>query len=206
MLYTIGTETIVSPYTPYTKNLNFDKIYSKVEEFFKKGNEELEAQGKKPRLGAQNKMKEELKSFITEVIAPQYDHVTRLDLNDKLIAEKVKVSERRAKQLRLKLKEIGVIFFYEETKQKKPGDYPVWLVRKEFINFENQENEVKAKKKCTKYKALFYKIEAEVVKDLFKYMRDNKRAMSIAQYSAYKNSNVTQRLAHLGLTRSDLLK
>lgn len=158
---------IHSKVKPKFRNIKKDLVKQRIEEYFVNKNKEMESIGKKPRLSYQEKMKKEMIEFVFELINEQLEFSYVLNLNDKLVSEKINVSERRAKQIRLELRKANVIWFPEWSRPKAMGHYPKWMLVKEFIEFE--EFEVKKTKvvKNRKYKPLYYVYYNEAKKEAY---------------------------------------
>lgn len=190
------------------ENIKIEAIKEKIDEYFESKNAMMIAEGRKPRLKLQEKLREEMLDVV-EVINKQLEDSFRLDLNDKLLSEAIGVSERRAKQVRLELKAADITWFPEWSKQKKKGQYPWWMLKKEFITFKSLKDEgikVKKKVKNRKYKPLYYKYYSEATAEAYAELEEWDMIVDIQEYMSMVYSILNKNLKKDGLTKEMLLK
>ena len=200
---------IYSPKKAKFENIDVKAIREKIAEHFENKNIKMIEQGKKPRLGLQEKLKNEMMSVVELVIAEQLEHSFRLDLSDKLLAEKIDVSERRAKVVRLELKAAGITWFPEWSRPKAKGQYPWWMLQQEYIIFKDLSNEgikVKKKVKNKKYKPLYYKYYSEATAEAYAELEEWDMIVGIAEYMTMVYKILNENLERDGLTKEMLLK
>lgn len=127
----------------------------------------------------------------------------RLDLSDKLVVETLNCTPRQAKRIREKLSKLEIIFAPEDYKQKKPGDYPVWLLSFEYSTVEYPEKKSTKKQKPVedRYKPEYCDIYHAIKKEVFEISPDH---WKIGFKMATIHMLVNEELAMKGLTRDDL--
>lgn len=195
--------------TRKTAALKLSQVEEKINEYFEKRNAELIAKGGKPRLGPQAVLKDDMLLVMQLVVMPQLGQNLRLDLRDSLIVELVGLTTRRAQDVRLKLKEAGVLWFPKWSKPKKKGDYPTWMVEIEFLEF---VNEVKKKRviKNSKYTAEYNKMVKEVrgafYRTLKEELEEGDKLPTTEDFIKTSYRILDAKLATLGLTKADFLK
>lgn len=198
---------IYSNVKPKFKNVKKELVKEKINEYFDEKNKELESKGKKPRLAVQEKLKREMTEFVFEIINEQLEYSFTLDLNDRLVADKINVSERRAKQIRLELKNAGLIWFPEWSRPKAKGHYPKWMLAKEFIEFEKFDKEKQVSKaKNKKYKSLYYSYYEDAKKEAYNELIDRDLYVDIRSFMVRVHELVSENLALDNLDKEMLLK
>lgn len=205
----IMVSRIYVPRKAMFENVNMRAIKERVNEYFENKNAIMIAEGRKPRLGLQEKLRKEMIEVVEFVIIPQLENSFRLDLNDKLLAEKLGISERRAKTVRLELKAAGITWFPKWSKPKKKGDYPWWMLQKNYIIFKTLKDEgvkIKKKVKNRKYKPLYYKYYSEATAEAYRELEEWDMIVSIQEYMARVYQILNNKLEQNGLTKEMLLK
>lgn len=189
-------------------SVDLDSIIEKIDKYYEDYNKKLEAEGRFPRLSSQGKMKFELIEFVEKVIVPCL--ITgrwNLDLSDSNVCERMNVSERRAKQLRLKLKEMDIIFFPPNTKQKKVGDYPLWMLRKDFINFKKREYKKSERDlERSKYIPLFWEYYNLACQEVYVELEERDWCLSIQSFIVEVWAKLDEILVRENTSRDQLLK
>lgn len=191
------------------ENLKIKEIKNQINKYFEDKNTKMISDGKKPRLSVQEKLKNEMFDFVEFVINEQLEESFRLDLNDRLVSEKIGVSERRAKQVRLELKAAEIIWFPEWSRPKKKGQYPFWMVEKDFIVFKDLRDEgikVKKKVKNRKYKPLYYKYYSEATAEAYEELEEWDMIVGIQEYMTMVYRILNNNLKRDGLSKEMLLK
>ena len=152
-----------------------------------------------------------------EYIQEQLDKgITKLDLNDALLAEELNCTEREAKRAKDKLSKLNLIFVPAWARQKKEGDYPVWFMNHDYCvkNFLNMiaETVKNTRKKIRKYVNGFYVLwnlaASRVVKflDEMEAYHGVRPVLSGAEFGMLRNQEMNIILEDKGLTRADFLK
>lgn len=191
------------------ENIKMKAIKEKINEYFENKNAMMIAEGRKPRLGLQEKLRKEMIDVVELVISKQLENSFRLDLNDKLLAEEIGVSERRAKTVRLELKAAEIIWFPEWSRPKAKGQYPWWMLQKDYIIFKILKDEgvkIKKKVKNRKYKPLYYKYYSEATAEAYQELEEWDMIVSIQEYMTMVYQILNKKLERNGLTKEMLLK
>ena len=159
--------------------------------------------------------------FMKVIVLPQVKESYCLNLSNNVeIAETLGCSSRQVRKIREKLSAAGVLFVPAWGKQKKKGDWPVWMIAHSFLKFEVNEEvaanpSVSVKVSNSKYKPEFWAIreEAKVLARrtfLSEFERaeipESERVISGRVYMTELWSEFDSILRVRGLTRSDLLK
>jgi hypothetical protein len=205
----LTSRIIAARRAPLSGNIKIEKVLAKISEHFESKNAASIAAGIKPRPGTQRRMKEEMMAIVELVIAPQLARSFRLDLSDDFISARLEMSERRAKYLRSEMKDAGLIFFPEYSKPKKAGDYPIWMLEKEFIVFVDLDEagiKVKKSERFKKYKPLYFRLYTAACKDVYQELEEYDICIDIRTFmnDVYKRLNAE--LEFRGLTKEMLLK
>lgn len=195
--------------TRKTATLKLAQVKEAINTYFEKRNAELIARGGKPRLGPQEVLKDDMILVMQLVVIPQLSENLRLNLRDELIVELVGLTTRRAQDVRLKLKEAGILWFPKSSRPKKKGDYPTWLVEIEFLDF---INEVKKKRVVvnSKYNATYHKLLKEVRGDFYRTLNEmlepGDKRPTTEEFIQISYRLLDEELNRLGLSKEDLLK
>lgn len=190
------------------ENIKMEAIKEKINEYFENKNAMMIADGKKPRLGLQEKLRKEMFEVV-EVINKQLEDSFRLDLSDKLLSEAIGVSQRRAKQVRLELKAAGITWFPEWSRPKAKGQYPWWMLQQEFIafkSFSSEDIKIKKKIKNRKYKPQYYIYYSEAKVEAYQELEEWDMVVSIQEYMRMVYQILNRKLERNGLTKEMLLK
>lgn len=197
---------IISTEALKIRTLNIAKAKKTITAHFSKKIEALKAEGRRPRYANHEKMKTQMLQVIELVIATQIEEGFRLDLSDKTIALALSVSARRAKQLRLELKAAGVVWFPEWSRQKKVGDYPYWMIVKNFIKFPKFEKKVPKPKTSKKYNQRWCGIYDQAKKDVIADLELYSMVVTVKQFMVMVYQTVNYYIDQLGLTKEGLLR
>lgn len=152
-----------------------------------------------------------------EHIQKQLDQgITKLDLNDAVMAEVLGCTEREAKRAKDKLSKLNFIFVPGWARQMKEGDYPIWFMNHDYCekNFLNMiaETVKNTRKKIRKYVNGFYVLwnlaASRVVKflDEMEAYHGVRPVLSGAEFGMLRNQEMNIILEDKGLTRADFLK
>jgi hypothetical protein len=163
------------------------------------------AAGRRSRLADLNKLKDQMKQFLSLVIAPQIQKDFRLDLNDEMISRELGVSERRAKQIRLELKAAGIIDFPEWSRPKKKGDYPYWMVVRSFIQFPIKKRRTFVPKTSKKYNQIWCRIYDQAKKVVFADLELYSMRVTVQQFMVMVYQTINKHIARMGLTKESFL-
>lgn len=190
------------------RTLHITAIKKAITAHFATKNAESIAAGIKPRLALTEKLQNEMIQAVEYIIAPQIIEHLNLNLNDEAFAE-LEITPRRGKQIREELREAGIIFMVKETRPKKKGDYPLYLVREGFIKFPKIE---KAEKKqwvpstSNKYNSTYCKIKDTARKNVAAFVATQDRNYSGNEFSIMVNIEINMILASMGIEKVDLVK
>lgn len=182
----------------------FSLIKEVIEKDFKQSNVESLENGIKPRLKPQEKLIEDMLDFVEIIIDPQIKDHFVLDLSDKRVSEKMGVNKRRAKQIRLELRRLNIIFFPEHSRPKKKGDYPMWMVRSKYIEF-NEEKFEKRIVKNSKYIASYENIKKEARRRAYEILEENGYVTG-AVWGIVVEQEIKAVLRDMKKTKEDFLK
>lgn len=196
---------IINTHEAKFNSLQLEEIELRINSHFTLRNAEMILEGKTPRIAPQEKLKLEMITFIEEIILPQLETGFRLDLSDKLVNETLNIPARRVKQIRLELKAAGIIWFPKWSKPKKLGDYPYWMVQKEFINFVEFAEKV-SNPRTSKYNNHYCMLLDQAKKECYDDLVEYENYVTVQQYMVMVYTNLNMKLAKLGLTKTDLLK
>lgn len=106
-------------------------------------------------------------SFLKKIVAPQFANTYKLNLsNDGPIAEVLKCTKRQVKSVRERLSTIGVLFVPEWARQRKLGDYPIWMLNFKFTKF--IDSDVENKSLNSKYNAQYHSLLKQATINVFK--------------------------------------
>lgn len=152
-----------------------------------------------------------------EYIQKQLDQgITKLDLNDAVMAEELGCTEREAKRTKDKLSKLNFIFVPGWARQKKEGDYPIWMMNHDYCekNFLNiiAETVKNTRKKIRKYVNGFYSLWNLAAYRVVKFLDEMEAyhgvrpVLSGAEFGMLRNQEMNSILKDKGLTRADFLK
>lgn len=162
--------------------------------------------GKRSRIANIRKMQFEMSQVLELVVAPQISKDFRLDLSDTKISETLNVSERRSKQLRLELKAARVAWFPEWSRPKKKGDYPYWMLFKEFINFPSKTKRSFTPKTSKKYNQRWCRLYDLAKKEVFAELESLDARVTVKQFMMMVYHTVNSYIKQLGLTEAQILR
>lgn len=205
----IMVSRIYVPKKAMFENVKMKEIKEQIGLYFDDKIAGLIAEGKTPRLALQKKLEQEMIDLVEYVIIPQLENSFRLDLNDKLLAEKLGISERRAKTVRLELKAAEITWFPEWSRPKKKGQYPWWMLQKHFIIFKNLNEDVEQPKKAPKkqkYQPLYYQYLAEAKAETYASLEEWDMIVSVKEYMIMVYETLNQNLERDKLRKEMLLK
>ena len=181
-----------------------DLVEQAIDVFYHRRDEAAYKEGKTPRAGSRRlKMRDEMVRAVSELIAPQLEEGFHLDLNDAAMADTLGISERRARQLRLDLKEAGLIFFPEWSRPKKKGDYPYWMLDSKYMVFQESPRRMSVRDE-SRYLPLYWEIYDKVKREFNQDLEEADSTIYIDQYMMVVHTRVNQELASRGLTRDDV--
>jgi hypothetical protein len=185
--------------------LNFTAIKKAITTHFAAKNDAAIAAGIKPRRALTEKLQAEMIEAVQLVIAPQIADHLWLNLSDKEFADVLGTRPRRAKQIREELQAVGIIFV--AVKQKKKGDYPLWLVQKGFLKFPNVEKKAWAPTTSNKYNSTYCALRDIARKDCAALVAEHyEEGLTGTEYGMLLNTVFGWVLADHNLTKEDLLK
>lgn len=158
-------------------------------------------------------------NFLKKVVLPQLREGRRvLNLsNDVDNGEKLELTPRQAKRVKENLSKMKIIFVPEYGRQKKKGDYPIWLISYQFTVLEKKDKQEKTKRKTVDelYTKPFQKINEEAKKQAREYFEEVEESIrmfddenfilsvSVKDFSIVKNMIIKEELKKIGKTRAD---
>lgn len=163
----------------------------------------------KPKMGQKQSKAyaSRLINFLKKVVLVQLNEGrVILDLSDDAAnGAKLGLSPSQAKRDKGNLSKLGILYVPEYGRQKKMGDYPIWLINYDYTVKEYIESDGKKQRRPVSdfYNKKFIQIHEEAtawVNDRFKEM-DWKP--SAKEFSIARNIEITERLKELETTRDD---
>lgn len=153
--------------------------------------------------------------FIKKIVAPQLKEGWVLDLSDnEAIGKKLGLTTTQARRAKENLSKRGVLFVPPEKKQKKKGDYPIWLIKVELVkttvvNVETKKKRVirPVEQRYNKFycEKIYYPVLNEI-KEMFEYEEQEtgeEVVLSSQQYWIIANTWINDELERRGMTRDD---
>lgn len=196
----------IIPSAPTLNSLDLESIELAIMEHFARKNEKAVSEGRRVRKADQEKMITGMMGIVSNVIAPQIEEAFRLDLSDRLIGEELGFAPRRSKQLRLELKDAGVVWFPEWSRQKKAGDYPYWMLTYSFIIFRNVEKKAKTAKTSKTYNQRYCDLYEAACKAAYAELVEYQAVVTIRQFMANVYRILNDHLDANGITKESLKK
>lgn len=185
--------------------LDLEKIEKVISEHFATKANAARAESRRVRTLNHNRLKAEMLQVVNLVIAPQIEKGYRLDLCDKIITSTLNVSDRRAKQIRLELKDAGITWFPEWSRPRKEGDYPYWMVVKDFIIIPRPEKKKFKPKTSKKYNQSWCRMYDQAKKDVFADLELYSMYVTVKQFMMMVYQTIDSYISRLGLTKQSFL-
>lgn len=176
-----------------------------INHYFAKNLADSKAAGRRSRLKDHNKLKYEMYQFLLLIVLPQFGDNPRLDLNDELVSKELDVSERRAKQIRLKLKEAGIVEFPEWSRPKKKGDYPYWMIVRRFIQLPIRMKRTFTPKTSKKYNQTWCRLYDQAKKVVFADLELYSMRVTVQQFMVMVYQTLNKHISYMGLTKESFL-
>lgn len=196
---------IIQEVKPKHNKVYKSRVNKAIKEYFDNKNANSASKGKRAKIACQKVLMHEMKQVVFEVIEPQLANGYRLDLNDTLISETLGVVKRRGAQLRALLKEAGIIFFPPWSKTWKKGQYPLWMLRKEFINYYKEKPKAKRVVKNPKYNPQYYTLFKAACKEVYRDLVEADAYITIREYMMTAYMTLNNNLARMGIPKESLL-
>lgn len=153
--------------------------------------------------------------FIKKIVAPQLKEGWVLDLSDnEAIGKKLGLTSRQVQRTKEQLSKRGILFVPPEKKQKKKGDYPIWLIKVELVkttvvNVETKKKRVirPVEQRYNKFfcEKIYYPVLNEI-REMFEYDEQEtgeEVVLSSQQYWIIANTWINAELERRGMTRDE---
>ncbi|WP_026460441.1 hypothetical protein [Schaalia suimastitidis] len=150
--------------------------------------------------------------LLKKVVKPQWEKSFNLNLsNDAETAKMLGCTARQARRAREALSAVGVLFVPDWARQKKKGDYPVWMLSFDFVTGSEQPapttSASKRNRANSRYNGTYWRIYDEAkqhARDIYDEM--GVETVSVTEFMKNVWWSFSEMLSERGLTRADLMK